>query len=96
MTETPKPTLMDRLHAQQREENPSLQPLAPEIETALDEEAPVIPFPIHLPEYLHAELRRAAFDRNATMKFLILEALKQAGYTINAADLVTDKRKRKR
>lgn len=50
-------------------------------------------FRVDLPEYLDQELTmRSARDR-VTKTYLIMEALRRAGYTVQADDLVTDRRK---
>jgi hypothetical protein len=50
-------------------------------------------FRVDLPEYLDQELTmRSARDR-ATKTYLIMDALRRAGYTIKPEDLVADRRK---
>ena len=50
-------------------------------------------FRVDLPEYLDQELTmRSARDR-ATKTFLIMDALRRAGYTVKPEDLVADRRK---
>ena len=50
-------------------------------------------FRVDLPEYLDQELTmRSARDR-ATKTYLIMDALRRAGYTVKPEDLVADRRK---
>jgi hypothetical protein len=64
---------------------PQRQPAAPRTKYAS--------FRVDLPEYLDQELTmRAARDR-VTKTYLIMEALRRAGYTVQTDDLVTDRRK---
>jgi hypothetical protein len=64
---------------------PQRQPAAPRTKYAS--------FRVDLPEYLDQELTmRSARDR-VTKTYLIMEALRRAGYTVQADDLVTDRRK---
>lgn len=51
---------------------------------------------IEVPSYLDDELTQRAAARRVTKQFLVLTALKQAGYRIADADLVADKRKARR
>lgn len=48
---------------------------------------------IEVPEYVRIELHVTAAQRQTTIKYLILEALQEAGYTIKPEDLVEDGRK---
>jgi hypothetical protein len=51
---------------------------------------------IEVPEYLDHELAMRAAQERVTKQFLVLSALQQAGYRVEAQDLVADKRKAKR
>ena len=50
---------------------------------------------LEIPEYLDRQLAQAAFDQRVTKQFLVIQALKAAGFSVDAADLVPDKRKRR-
>jgi hypothetical protein len=56
--------------------------------------APQESWKITLPDYLNAELSRAAVERKVSKNFLVIEALKKAGYTVKPGDLVGDRRRR--
>jgi hypothetical protein len=51
---------------------------------------------IEVPTYLDDELTQRAAARRVTKQFLVLTALRQAGYRIRDADIVADKRKARR
>jgi hypothetical protein len=55
--------------------------------------APVVSMRIEGPDYLDEELRIRAAKEGVTKAYLVLKALKDAGYRIEDADLVPDKRK---
>ena len=48
---------------------------------------------IEVPDYLDRELALKAVEQRVTKQFLVLQALQQAGYRVDAVDLVPDKRK---
>ncbi len=48
---------------------------------------------LEIPDYLDNELALAAAQRRVTKAFLVMSALAQAGYRIDPADLVPDRRK---
>ncbi len=50
---------------------------------------------IEVPEYLDRELAIRAAEQRVTKQFLVMKALQAAGYQLNDADLVEDKRKAK-
>lgn len=47
-----------------------------------------------LPDYLDHELSRRAAEQRVSKLFLILEALAQAGYTVQPGDLIGDRRRK--
>jgi hypothetical protein len=51
---------------------------------------------IEVPVYLDNELTREAAEKRVTKQYLVLTALRQAGYRIDDADIVADKRKARR
>jgi hypothetical protein len=55
--------------------------------------APVTSLRGYVPLYLDNELALRAAERRVTKTFLIMEALAKAGYHIDAADLVHDRRR---
>jgi hypothetical protein len=55
--------------------------------------APVASLRIEVPTYLDNELTQKAAAQRVTKQYLVLTALRHAGYHIDDADLVTDKRK---
>jgi hypothetical protein len=55
--------------------------------------APVASLRIEVPVYLDDALTREAAEKRVTKQYLVLTALRQAGYRIDDADLVADKRK---
>ena len=55
--------------------------------------APVASLRLEIPDYLDRELALAAAQRRVTKAFLVLSALAQAGWRIEPADLVPDRRK---
>jgi hypothetical protein len=60
------------------------------------ERAPIASLRIEVPTYLDDELTQKAAAKRVTKQFLVLTALKQAGYHIDDADIVADKRKARR
>ncbi len=50
-------------------------------------------FRVDLPEYLDQELTMRSARERATKTFLIMDALRQAGYTVRPEDLVADRRR---
>ena len=57
---------------------------------------PLASLRIEVPAYLDDELTQKAAAQRVTKQFLVLTALRQAGYHIRDADLVADKRKARR
>jgi hypothetical protein len=55
--------------------------------------APVISIRGYIPQYLDNELAMKAAERRVTKTFLIMEALARAGYRVDEADLVQDRRR---
>ena len=55
--------------------------------------APLTSIRGYIPHYLDAELALRAAERRVTKTFLILEALAKAGYRVDEADLVQDRRR---
>ena len=51
---------------------------------------------IEVPDYLDRELAFKAVELRCTKQHLVMKALRDAGYRVNDADLVEDKRKTKR
>ena len=58
--------------------------------------APVASLRIEVPVYLDDELTREAAEKRVTKQYLVLTALRSAGYRIDDADLIADKRKARR
>jgi hypothetical protein len=58
--------------------------------------APVASLRIEVPTYLDDELTQKAAAQRVTKQFLVLTALRQAGYHIDDVDIVADKRKARR
>lgn len=58
--------------------------------------APVASLRIEVPVYLDDALTREAAAKRVTKQYLVLTALRQAGYRIDDSDLVADKRKTRR
>lgn len=58
--------------------------------------APVASLRIEVPVYLDDALTREGAEKRVTKQYLVLTALRQAGYRIDDADLVADKRKARR
>jgi hypothetical protein len=71
----------------------SLQPPAPGSTVA---RAPLASLRIEVPAYLDDELTQKAASQRVTKQYLVLTALRQAGYHIDDADIVADKRKARR
>jgi hypothetical protein len=57
--------------------------------------APVTSIRGYIPQYLDDELSVKAAERRVTKTFLIMEALAKAGYRVDEADLVQDRRRNK-
>jgi hypothetical protein len=57
---------------------------------------PLASLRIEVPEYLDRELALKAVEQRVTKQYLVVQALKNAGFHIDPADLVADKRKVKR
>jgi len=55
--------------------------------------APLISIRFDCPDYLDRAISVAAAEQNCTKTYLILKALKLAGYEINDVDLVVDRRR---
>lgn len=55
--------------------------------------APVTSIRGYIPQYLDDELAIKAAERRVTKTFLIMEALARAGYRVDEADLVQDRRR---
>jgi hypothetical protein len=72
----------------------SLQRAAPPAPAV--ERAPIASLRIEVPTYLDDELTQKAALQRVTKQFLVLTALKQAGYHIADVDIVADKRKARR
>jgi hypothetical protein len=67
--------------------------LAPE---PLEDTAPLISVRFDCPDYLDRAISVAAAEQNVTKTYLILKALKEAGYELKDVDLVVDRRKARR
>jgi hypothetical protein len=50
-------------------------------------------FRVDLPEYLDQELTERSARERVTKTYLIMDALRRAGFTVKPADLVADRRK---
>lgn len=68
---------------------PTTPPVLPQV-------APVVSIRGYIPNYLDDELTRKSAERRVTKTFLIMEALEKAGYHLDKADLVQDRRKKQR
>jgi hypothetical protein len=68
------------------------QPLPPQTVAR----SPLASLRIEMPVYLDDELTQKAAALRVTKQFLVLTALRQAGYHIDDADIVADKRKARR
>ena len=71
----------------------SLQRTQPPVSPPSVARAPVASLRIEVPVYLDDALTREAAEKRVTKQYLVLTALRQAGYRIDDADLVADKRK---
>lgn len=58
--------------------------------------APLISVRFDCPDYLDRAVSVAAAEQNVTKTYLILKALKLAGYELKEVDLVVDRRKTRR
>jgi hypothetical protein len=67
----------------------------PPAEEPAVELAPVTSIRGYIPQYLDDELSVKAAERRVTKTFLIMEALAKAGYHMDEADLVQDRRRSK-
>jgi hypothetical protein len=65
----------------------------PEIERT---KVPLASLRIEVPDYLDRELALKAVDQRVTKQYLVMKALQAAGYKLDDADLVEDKRKQKK
>jgi|SRR5271163_4788464 len=63
---------------------------------ATQAKVPLASLRIEVPEYLDRELAFKAVEQRVTKQFLVVKALQAAGYRVDDADLVEDKRKAKR
>ena len=57
---------------------------------------PLASLRIEVPDYLDRQLAFKAVERRVTKQYLVVEALQAAGYRVDEADLVEDKRKAKK
>jgi hypothetical protein len=65
----------------------------------VEAERPKVPLAslrIEVPDYLDRELALKAVDQRVTKQYLVMKALQAAGYKLDDADLVEDKRKQKK
>lgn len=68
-------------------------------QTSLDvprQKTPTASLRIEVPEYLDRELALNAAEQRVTKQYLVVDALRRAGYHVDEADLVTDRRKFRR
>jgi hypothetical protein len=72
---------------------PAGEPLSPAPDAP---RTPLASLRIEVPAYLDDELTQKAAAQRVTKQFLVLTALRQAGYHIEDADLVADKRRARR
>ena len=68
----------------------------PALEPAEEPTAPLISVRFDCPDYLDRAVSVAAAEQNCTKTYLILKALKLAGYELADVDLVVDRRKARR
>lgn len=101
MTDLPKLGLMDRLQRQHNERQKQEIPAPPTQPASIDQSpedpgdpAPRVAASVHLPDYLHTQLKHECVARSCTISFLIIEALKAANYGVSDADLIPDKRRK--
>lgn len=73
-----------------------LQRVLPPASALAAARAPVASLRIEVPTYLDNELTQKAAAQRVTKQYLVLTALRHAGYRIDDADLVADKRKARR
>ena len=57
---------------------------------------PLASLRIEVPDYLDRELALKAVDQRVTKQYLVMKALQAAGYKLDDADLVEDKRKQRK
>ncbi len=57
---------------------------------------PLASLRIEVPEYLDRELALKAVEQRVTKQFLVVQALRDAGFHVDLVDLVADKRKVKK
>ncbi len=57
---------------------------------------PLASLRIEVPEYLDRELALKAAEQRVTKQYLVMRALRDAGYRVEDQDLVADKRKRRK
>src|SRR4051794_31845696 len=67
---------------------PAAEPSQPKV--------PLASLRIEVPDYLDRQLAFKAVERRVTKQYLVVEALQAAGYRVDDADLVEDKRKAKK
>jgi hypothetical protein len=72
---------------------PGGEPISPALDAP---RPPLASLRIEVPAYLDNELTQKAAAQRVTKQFLVLTALRQAGYHIEDADLVADKRRARR
>ncbi len=60
------------------------------------QKTPLASLRIEVPEYLDRELAMRAAERRVTKQYLVMQALRDAGYRVEEQDLVTDKRKKRK
>lgn len=101
MTDKPRIGIKDHLLRQSAEQAKLDVPPPPASPAYIDKTpddpgtpAPTTAASIHLPDYLHLHLKHESVARSCTLSFLIIEALKTAGYGVDEADLIPDKRRR--
>jgi hypothetical protein len=63
--------------------------------TSVQQKVPMASLRLEVPEYIDRLLAQRAFEQRTTKQYLVLKALKDAGYPIDDADLVPDKRRRR-
>jgi hypothetical protein len=68
----------------------------PRAQPPVPERSPIASLRIEVPVYLDNALTQEAAAKRVTKQFLVLTALRKAGYQIDDVDLVADKRKVRR
>lgn len=55
--------------------------------------APLRAINLHLPDYLAGAIKKRAFETDASVRYVVMKALSEAGFAVDPADLVHDGRR---